>query len=105
MIDCNKCNAVCCKHVGVIIIEAMQSEKIAEEIKNNFIAFPHEVNEDGSCSMLKNNRCSVYNDRPVVCNSDYIKENFFKDMNKSMYDLWMKLSCESFVNRFKGESL
>lgn len=30
--------------------------------------FPEKLNDDGSCSRLVNNECSIYDDRPLICN-------------------------------------
>jgi Fe-S-cluster containining protein len=63
---CTGCG-VCCQKIRDTLntAEAMKSLPVLyEAIKE----FPYEPNEDGSCSMLKDNRCSVYEDRPLLCN-------------------------------------
>ena len=36
---------------------------------------------DGGCKMLKDNLCSIYNERPDICRvKDYLKEN---ELNKA----------------------
>lgn len=61
---CTGCGACCrrAKHtVGLLNIT---------DPKNEFY-FPYEFNEDGSCQMLNSdNKCSVYETRPTVCNID-----------------------------------
>jgi len=52
--------------------------------KGNPLYFPYK-NKDGVCEKLVDNKCSVYKDRPLVCNiqkvakyfgsSQYIKQN------------------------------
>jgi Fe-S-cluster containining protein len=59
---CTGCG-VCCQKIRDTLntAEAMKSLPVLyEAIKE----FPYEPKEDGSCSMLKDNRCSVYEDRP-----------------------------------------
>lgn len=31
-------------------------------------AFPYAAREDGACEMLNGNQCSIYEDRPLLCN-------------------------------------
>lgn len=43
-------------------------------------------NKDGSCSYLKNKKCSIHNTRPKVCRAFFCnsKEEQFKDMIKDV---------------------
>ena len=52
-------------------------------------SFPYKARPDGSCEMLDGNRCSVYDNRPLLCNLEraaeeldmpYTKQEWF-DMN------------------------
>lgn len=53
---------------------------------NEDLKFPHHIYENGECEMLDdNNKCKVYENRPLVCNidkmADYLgksKEDFYK---------------------------
>jgi len=59
---CTSCG-LCCKNL----------KSMYEDTGNSMIAFlvskfPHKILDDGSCEMLKDNQCSVYNDRPIICN-------------------------------------
>ena len=58
---CNACGA-CCRKVG----PALQGLRSAGVEVN----FPHDINPDGSCSMLIGNACSIYETRPLVCRVD-----------------------------------
>lgn len=60
---CTGCGA-CCRRVGSKL-----------ELLQEF-GFPYKPLEDGSCEMLDNDRCSVYEDRPFICNVDKIGEYF-----------------------------
>lgn len=44
--------------------------------------FPHEMNTDGSCEKLVGNRCSVYEDRPTLCNIEASHEQLDMPMTK-----------------------
>lgn len=42
-------------------------------------SFPYKAREDGSCEKLVGRRCSVYKDRPEICNIDRIAERYHLD--------------------------
>lgn len=56
MFPCTQCGA-CCRKAGIAI----------EHFKKQGISFPYKAKEDGSCEMLENNLCKVYNERPDIC--------------------------------------
>ena len=56
---CDMCGE-CCRHVGHIP------------------ALREFAREDGSCSFLEGNLCSIYDHRPPICNVRGIYERFFK---------------------------
>lgn len=90
---CTGCGA-CCRKISNILstIEQYRSFPVMyEAIKN----FPYSVNSDGSCSKLEDNACSVYDNRPLLCN---VKELGIE----SGYDLpaWFELnalSCNALI--------
>jgi Fe-S-cluster containining protein len=51
---CTGCGC-CCKRVGLIKLLLYEED------------FPFNVDENGACEKLIDNKCSVYNDRPDVC--------------------------------------
>ena len=59
MFSCDKCG-LCCRNIDKI-----------PELK----AFH---NGDGICKFLINNKCSIYNRRPLICNVDRVYEKFFR---------------------------
>jgi Fe-S-cluster containining protein len=52
-------------------------------------AFPYQAREDGSCEKLKDNRCTVYFDRPLLCNIDRMADETDMPMNK---ETWFKMN-------------
>ena len=64
---CTSCGQ-CCKKLG----ELLEGSRRIPWMRPMVEAFPHKVLEDGSCEMLVDNRCSVYEDRPLMCNIDRI---------------------------------
>ena len=76
MFKCSGCG-LCCKNV----------ERAAESTKHiKALAFPYSWDETGRCEKLNSdNTCSVYNERPLLCNVDEVikffnldKYNFYK---------------------------
>ena len=59
---CTSCG-LCCKNLSTMHEDA-DHPMVAFLVSK----FPYKILEDGSCEMLKDNQCSVYNDRPIICN-------------------------------------
>lgn len=62
---CTECG-LCCRYVGIILSTVDKQDN--PFLKALFKSFPYGVDEFGACEKLKNNRCSVYENRPLVCN-------------------------------------
>ena len=62
---CTQCG-LCCKQLGSI----MDNKSTLPQLQQFLVSkFPYKVLEYGSCEMLtSDNKCSVYDDRPLVCN-------------------------------------
>lgn len=60
MFQCNQCG-LCCKNLNLSPVYA--------ELDRG----------DGACKYLRDNLCSIYNDRPLLCRIDESYEAFFKD--------------------------
>lgn len=56
---CTKCGN-CCRHVGDVPSMAGFAK------------------ENGSCKFLANNICTIYENRPPICNVAWVYEHFFK---------------------------
>jgi len=69
MFPCTQCGC-CCRKVGLIP-------------KENNLGFPYRAKENGECEMLKDNKCVVYNERPIICNIDRLIKVL--KVNKSQY--------------------
>lgn len=54
MFPCTGCGA-CCRMIKWV---------------SELVEFPHEIGEDGVCSKLVDNKCTVYDDRPLICRVD-----------------------------------
>jgi hypothetical protein len=47
--------------------------------------FPHETKPDGSCEKLVNNLCSVFDERPTLCNISEAAEKIDMPMTKDQW--------------------
>lgn len=59
MFKCDKCGQ-CCRHLA--------NSEVYKELDRG----------DGVCKYLDGNLCSIYDDRPVICNIDKAFELYFK---------------------------
>lgn len=91
MYPCTSCGC-CCKRIN----KAVESLDITDE--KDKLYFPYSWDETGKCNNLTpDNRCSIYDQRPLLCNVDLLmeylnldKESFYKEniiaCNKMMED-------------------
>ena len=91
MFPCTKCGE-CCKHIDKAVTLFTDA--------GFDINFPYKWN-DGVCEKLVNNLCSIYENRPYICNIDrYIKENKVnkKAFYRSNTEACNKLMDETGIN-------
>jgi len=95
----------CCSKIGQLVTAAsIQQEKhdeynpLTSELKN----FPYGFDEKGKCLMLtKDNKCSVYDTRPLVCNiKEMWKIYFYRTVSKKQFFKMNKNVC----NKLKAEN-
>ena len=55
-------------------------------------------NEDGSCIYLKNDRCSIYEDRPDICKISEGYEAFKTEMTREEYYKTNAIRCNQFID-------
>lgn len=76
---CTCCGA-CCRRVGFVSQEILDSAGL-------------EAKEDGSCTHLVNNQCSIYEERPEICRVDWNPLGLSQEANykltASVCNLWM----------------
>ncbi len=73
---CTGCGQ-CCRMVKGIM-EAKELVQPGDNFYDEYISFPFNTKEDGSCEKLNDdNTCSVYDDRPDLCNSEKIYLKYF----------------------------
>lgn len=79
-LNCEGCKAYCCRIAGLILKELDRG--------------------DGICLYLnENNKCEIYDHRPIICNTDRMYDKYFKD--KYTKEEWIELnkrSCKDLEN-------
>ena len=60
---CTSCG-LCCKYVGIQLDKGSTNPLVQLLIDR----FPYETNSIGTCEMFVDGQCSVYHDRPLLCN-------------------------------------
>lgn len=81
MVDCQGCGKCC------MLFNLTDNEEI---IKLNL------SDEDGKCRYLENKRCSIYSERPDICNSETVYDKYYKNtLSKEQYRKLMKLECKN----------
>lgn len=68
------------------------------------IDFLAEYNQEGKCTNLSDNRCSIYDSRPLLCRIDdayeelfstyMTKEDFYRENAKACNELQMKMGID-----------
>lgn len=86
---CSGCGS-CCSRVG----EALSHLRP--------LGFPYNANEDGSCEMLtEDKKCSVYENRPLVCRIDRMYNKYHKKTGKSRKEMYREeaIICNKFQEK------
>ena len=74
---CDKCG-ICCKLFRIL--------ELPPDIKQL-------DNGTGVCKHLKDNLCEIYPTRPSLCNSEWVYENFFKNLSRDEYEEMLVQYC------------
>ena len=65
---CTQCG-LCCTNVNLgKWLDPEYTETLPPALQFVTSKFPYQLTDDGSCEMLKDGLCSVYDDRPLLCN-------------------------------------
>jgi Fe-S-cluster containining protein len=78
--ECTGCG-LCCTKIGQIKAAPPAFTWMQEAID----AFPYGTTESGACMMLVDNKCSVYEDRPLLCNVERMADELDIGMTKEMW--------------------
>lgn len=87
---CTGCGC-CCRIIDQILVNA---HKVLPEVA---IAFPYK-NDNGVCEMLIDNKCSVYDNRPLLCRVDDLQK--YTEIPKPLFYEITRQSCNKIMDRF-----
>jgi Fe-S-cluster containining protein len=73
---CTGCG-LCCQIAGFIVTAARESQDPIDNLLGD--TFTYKWDSNGVCENLKDNRCSVYKNRPLIC--DVKSSSLIKKMN------------------------
>jgi Fe-S-cluster containining protein len=88
--ECTSCG-LCCKKIGLMLTLPPARPYLAKARAK----FPYKAKKDGSCEKLdEDNKCTVYADRPLMCNISRLGDEPDMPMSKqAWFDLNYK-GCE-----------
>lgn len=82
---CDKCG-ICCRLFGVL------------ELPEQYRALDDGT---GKCRYLAGNLCSIYPDRPPLCNSEWVYEHLYKECcTKNSYEEMCQKICEELKEKY-----
>lgn len=87
MIDCKNCTAQCCKTGESIVLSPNDVVELVKLGKINSIRYPEkgEPYLEPPCEMLKDDLCSIYEKRPIICRLyPYQMGGGFNDVNSAI---------------------
>lgn len=99
---CNSCG-LCCQVVGrtvdrarLVVTEAGDNAKDLIPIVTEVASFPYAYNEHGRCEKLgEDNKCTVYFNRPRMCDVEETRSKFYKEMSKKDFYMINEGYCQS----------
>jgi len=96
---CTGCG-LCCKNVGEALENVKNMDSSIPFVKA-FQDFPFKADEDGACEKLdEDGNCTVYEDRPLVCNVEKMFEKFHKHKTtKKKHYFEQAVICNSLIKK------
>lgn len=84
-INCAGCKAYCCRVIG----------KLDHSLDRGDLCCKH---------LTEDNKCDIYENRPLICNTDRVYNNFFKGiMTRKEYDNINSESCRNLKLFIEGK--
>jgi len=88
---CTRCGA-CCRNIGKLLATPVVGPQLEA-----VMAFPHAVLADGSCSKLGPDGCTVYEDRPLLCNIDAMHARYFAELTRTEFHNLNIAACRQLI--------
>jgi len=97
---CTGCS-LCCRNVSKIHSDSLSYPK-ESIIYRAAASFPYSWDDSGACVMLKNNLCSVYSSRPLLCNVKEISRQIATDLNTDIGSVYALTAdaCNSLISTY-----
>lgn len=91
--ECSGC-ALCCRHLA----KAIENVKAWDWAKKAADEFPYKALADGECEMLVDNRCSVYETRPLLCDIERAADELDLPFSKAEWFRLNAMACNSAID-------
>lgn len=73
-LDCKNCKAPCCRKIGLMLRELDRGDLVCKYL-------------------TEDNTCSIYEDRPLICNTDKLYDIYFKDIMTK--EKWVQINTDA----------
>lgn len=93
---CTSCGC-CCSHVNLAIQNAAKSNHPVWQ--ESAKSFPYNYDETGKCEKLVDNKCSVYEDRPLLCNINKLGK--LLELDLKLWHYMIAKSCNELIDQDK----
>lgn len=88
---CTSCG-LCCKNIAGVVAGAVPFPFLAKATRE----FPYQAKADGSCEKLdENDRCSVYDHRPLLCDIGRMGDEPDLPMSKEQWFEMNYIGCKT----------
>lgn len=97
---CTGCS-LCCRSVSRIHSDALAYPK-SSILHRAALSFPYSWDDTGCCSMLKDNLCSVYSSRPLLCNVKEISREIALELNSNVNAVYAltATACNNLISSY-----
>jgi len=98
--NCVGCG-ICCTKVGLAFANR---DKLSEGDRKALDEFPYKADSSGTCEMLVENKCMVYEDRPLLCRVGKMHKKFYADkISKVDYFNFVGSICNTWIAEKGGD--
>ena len=91
---CSGCGA-CCRKIDRAVKNAKELDIDVD------LSFPYKWDEKGVCEMLEDNKCKIYEDRPLLCRIDDLQKLLEDRIGKEEFYRLTAQACNSLIDEFK----
>lgn len=93
---CTSCGQ-CCRMVGKMLL-FKNATSPGQPYYREMQEFPYQTDARGVCEKLNNQgQCSVYDNRPDLCNIETIRKRYFADLTEPEYFAISAANCNNMI--------